>query len=61
MLSVKGGAWPARARAGAIAVAGVAVIGLLWHVLPLSTQTNAMFFALVLPAHLGLAWGLREA
>jgi hypothetical protein len=60
LLSLRGGAWPARARTAAVAVAAVAFVGLVWHLLPLSTQTNAMFFGLALPAHFGLIRGLRE-
>jgi hypothetical protein len=59
LLSLAGGRWPARARWAAVGMALLALAGLVWHVLPFSTQTNAMFFALALPAHLGLAWGLR--
>lgn len=58
-LTLLGERWQRRARTWSLALAGLALLGLLWHALPWSTQTNAMFFALMLPAHLGLAWGLR--
>lgn len=51
--------WRRRARALATVVLAVAVLGLLWQVVPVSRQQNAMFFALFLPTHAGLWWGLR--
>ena len=58
-LTLLGERWKGRARTWSLGMAGLALAGLLWHVLPWSTQTSAMFFALFLPAHLGLAWSLR--
>ena len=54
-------AWRPRARWLAAAVLVVAVVGLAWQILPFSRHANAIFFALMLPAHAGLAWGLRRA
>jgi uncharacterized protein DUF4105 len=51
-------AWRHRAGMLAAAIAGVALLGLVWQVVPASQQRNAMFFAVALPAHLGSAWGL---
>ncbi|MDX1494497.1 MAG: DUF4105 domain-containing protein [Longimicrobiales bacterium] len=51
-------AWRRAALHVALAVAAVAVVGLAWQVAPASRQANAIYFALLLPAHLGLAWGL---
>ncbi len=59
-LSPRGGAWRRRARAAAAAVAGLGLAGLLWQLAPASTQANATFFALALPAHLGIAWSLLD-
>jgi hypothetical protein len=42
----------------ALAVAAVASFGLVWQIIPTSQHQNAGFFALALPAHLGMAWGL---
>lgn len=50
--------WSAHARSAAGMCAGIAVLGLIWQVVPASTHQNAIFFALLLPAHVGLAWGL---
>lgn len=58
LLAPLGGAWPARARVAAVLLAGLAVAGLAWHLLPISAQANTIFYALLLPAHVGLAWGL---
>ena len=59
-LSTRSEAWRGRARALAAAVAALGLAGLLWQLAPASTQPNAMFFALALPAHLGIAWSLRK-
>ncbi len=58
-LSTRSEAWRGRARALAAAVATLGLAGLLWQLAPASVQPNAMFFVLALPAHLGIAWGLR--
>lgn len=52
--------WRPLARNLAVAVVAVAVVGLLWQVIPASEQPNGMFFALGLPAHLGLAFFLHR-
>ena len=44
----------------AVTVAGVAAVGLLLQALPGFRQENAIFFALVLPVHLGLWWALAR-
>ena len=49
-----------RARALAVAVSVLGLAGLLWQIAPASTQQNAMFFALALPPHLGIAWSLLQ-
>ena len=59
-LSTRSEAWRGRARALAAAVAALGFAGLVWQLAPASTQPNAMFFALALPAHLGIAWSLRK-
>ncbi len=59
-LTLLGERWKTRAYTWSLLLAGLALAGLLWHLLPWSTQTSAMFFALFLPAHLGLAWSLRD-
>ncbi len=59
-LSTRSEAWRGRTRALAAAVAAVGLAGLLWQLAPASVQPNAMFFVLALPAHLGIAWGLRK-
>lgn len=54
-----GARWAARpARVLALAVAGVALLGLLVQVLPWLDQVNGSLIAFALPAHLGLAWGV---
>jgi len=58
-LSAMRPAWRDRAGIMAAGIAGLGVWGLLWQVVPASQQQNAMFFAIALPAHLGMAWGLR--
>lgn len=52
-------AWSAHARSAARLCAGIAVLGLIFQVVPASTHQNAIFFALLLPAQVGLAWGLH--
>ena len=51
--------WKNRARKLSAACATIAVIGFIWQTGPISGHENGMFFAFLLPAHLGLAWGLR--
>lgn len=55
-LSTLGERWRVALRATVTLVAGIAILGLLWQLAPASRHTNAMSFALALPAHLGLAW-----
>jgi hypothetical protein len=38
----------------------LAVAGLVLQLLPSARQQNAIFFALALPVHLGLAWALER-
>ena len=57
-LTALGPRWEARVRRLAITLAGIAVVGLVWQLAPASRHQNAIFFALALPAHLGLARGL---
>ena len=59
-LSTRSEAWRSRARALAVGVAVLGLAGLLWQLAPASTQRNAMFLALALPPHLGIAWSLRR-
>ena len=59
-LSTRSEAWRGRACALAAAVAALGLAGLVWQLAPASTQSNAMFFALALPPHLGIAWSLRR-
>ncbi len=58
-LSYADPSWQARARWISTTCAGVALLGLMWHITPWSVHQNGSFIALLLPAHLGLAWGLR--
>lgn len=51
-------AWRRAALKVALAVVAIALVGLVWQMMPASRHANAIFFALLLPAHLGLAWGL---
>ncbi|HAT38092.1 MAG TPA: hypothetical protein DCS75_06340 [Gemmatimonadetes bacterium] len=51
--------WKNRARKLSATCATIAVIGFIWQTGPISGHENGMFFAFLLPAHLGLAWGLR--
>jgi hypothetical protein len=44
-----------------VLLAGIALLGFVWHLLPFSTQASGMHFALALPGHLGLAIGLNRA
>lgn len=44
----------------ALTVAGVAVVGVALRGLPAFRQDNAIFLALVVPAHVGLWWALRR-
>ncbi len=60
-LSTRSAAWRGRARALAAAVSVLGLAGLLWQLAPASTQPNATFLALALPAHLGIAWNLHRA
>ena len=60
-LSTRSGTWQRSARVLAAAVSAVGLAGLLWQIAPASTQPNAMFFALALPPHLGIAWSLLRA
>ena len=51
--------WSHRARTASLVCITIALVGLLWQIVPSSGHQNGMFFALLLPAHLGLGWGLR--
>jgi hypothetical protein len=53
--------WEARVRGLAMAVAGIAIVGLLWDLAPASRHQNAIFLAAALPVHLGLARGLSAS
>lgn len=55
-----GGRWRSWARAVALTVAGIAVLGFAWQIVPASTHENAIFFALALPSHLGLAYAITR-
>lgn len=59
-LTGREGAWARRGRGAVLIAAGIAVFGLAWQVAPWSVHDNAMFFALALPAHLGLAWAVTR-
>ena len=55
----RGRAWAAApARVLALALAAIGVSGLLFLALPWSRQHNGELFALMLPAHLAIAWGV---
>jgi len=56
----RGGRWAHTARACAMAVTGIAVLGLIWQIAPWSTQANAALVALALPPHLGLVYALTR-
>ena len=55
-LSAAGARWRVRLRATTTIVAGLALLGLLWQLAPFSQHENAIFFALAMPGHLGLAY-----
>jgi hypothetical protein len=57
----RGGRWAAVARSCSITICGAAVLGLAWQLFPMSTQVNAVFFALALPPHIGLAYALTRS
>ena len=62
-LSALGEVWKVRARRLALALAGIAVAGFVLQFVPFwpfSGHRNAMAWALMLPAHLGLAWALAR-
>jgi hypothetical protein len=51
--------WAARpARAFALAALGSSILGLLVQLLPAANQVNGEIIALLLPIHLGVAWGV---
>jgi len=56
----RNGRGAAVARTCATAIAGIAVVGLAWQVVPWSTQANAALFALALPPHLGLLYAMTR-
>ena len=58
-LSALAPVWRQRAHSVSMMCTAIALFGLVWQVAPASTHQNGMFFALLLPAHLGLALGLR--
>ena len=51
--------WQTRAQKLSAVCAAIALGGLVWQITPISGHENGAFFALLLPGHLGLAWGLR--
>lgn len=53
--------WEPKARALALTVATLALVGLIWQLAPWSLHVNGEFFALALPAHLGMAFALRTS
>jgi hypothetical protein len=56
-----GARWAARpARILALIVAGIACLGFVLQVLPWFDQVNGEVIALMLPAHLGLAWSVHR-
>lgn len=57
-MSGPGNRWRQRARWVAGALLAIALVGLLFQLAPVSRHANAIFFALILPAHLGMGWGL---
>lgn len=52
--------WLGRARTVSLAVAGLAILGLLWQLAPVSVHRNAIFLALAVPPLVGVAWGLSK-
>ena len=58
LLSARGGKWGDRAGVVALMGAAIGLIGLFAQLLPMMTHANAHFFALILPGHLALAFGL---
>jgi uncharacterized protein DUF4105 len=59
--ALRGGAGAARtARGLALATAGLSALGLILKVLPAFDQANIQVIALALPAHIGVALGLRR-
>lgn len=58
-LSASSPVWRQRAHSVSTICAAIALLGLVWQVVPASAHQNGMFFALLLPPHLGLALGLR--
>jgi hypothetical protein len=48
------------AKGLAMTMVGLGIVGLLAQLLPASTHQNELFFALVLPVHLGLALALHQ-
>lgn len=58
LLSTRGGKWGDRAGVVALLGAAIGLIGLFAQLLPMLTHANAHFFALILPGHLALAFGL---
>lgn len=52
--------WRPRARRLAQLLAGIALLGMVWQLVPASHHRNAIFLALLLPAHLGVLYGLRD-
>ena len=59
LLSALDPTWQLRAQKLSSVCAAIAIVGLLWQMAPMSGHGNGAFFALLLPGHLGLAWGLR--
>ena len=55
--------WARRAQRVSAAVVVIAIVGMLWQVVPISTHDNGWAFALALPIHLGLwaGFGRKEA
>lgn len=63
-LSALGEAWKDRTRRLALVLAGIALTGFVLQFVPFwpfAAHRNAMAWALMLPAHLGMAWAMRMA